>query len=446
MILILMNNKLFQQLISGQYLPSIFVLLSSVIASYLYVQFGNIVFILIIVLIIFAFYAISSLRGNASSIKSISLIPLIVLSIPVQRIFLTTYGSQVIGQLAIFPVVLYFWMAASPSEKIDILKKINLLFIPSILFVLTIICSYILSGDIDKESLTFLLSLAGSLGYAYLACIYCSSLRNIKRILWVFILIGIIQLPVMYATYRGWTSNLPGTLAELNNGNAWMSDGQTYRYPGIFGDFELLAEYLGMMAIICIGFFMFGRKKLEQFFFFISLFLIIIAGFFTGSRTFIAALGAGTVFILLFMTINKETRGHLWKLLLMASLLSLFVAFLSTQEVFIGFISRYVNMDLSSGSLDTRNVVWTVTFNLLPKMPFWGYGTVAMNVFNIAANSSFLVPHSLYFSMLLIAGYPGFIASIILAGVPVFWMLRVFFVQVKMDYRFYAIIFILIGP
>lgn len=421
-------------------------LVFSIILYYFYVKFGLIIFVSIYGLVIFLVILIYELRWNQSYNRPSLLVPLLVLAIPIQRIFLSTLFMQVASQLLILLVIFFYLTIYSSQARYDYLRKIRPLFFPTIAFAFSILLSYVVAGGLDVKLWANILYILGSIGYAYLACIYCNSLENIKKILWVFVGIGIIQLPIMYAISQGWTGSLPGALQELNKyswgGVASPFNTTAFRYPGTFGDYELIAEYFDILVLICVGFFMFSSRKRERVFSILSMLIIITAGFYTGTRTFILGIGIGLVVMGFFMTIKLGIKKYLGYLLIFGIFLGLIIALLSSDSIFGGYINRFLNTSIGSGNFDSRTDVWTISILLIHKMPFWGYGASVMELFNATANRIFLSPHSLYFSMLLRSGYPGLIAILVMIFAPIFWMVRILFNNTNKTYYAWAIVFL----
>ena len=208
---------------------------------------------------------------------------------------------------------------------------------------------------------------------------------------------------------RGWTNNLPGALSWLSNkswGGLASANGTTaLRYPGLFGDYELLAEYLDLMVLFCVGFGLFTSSRRERAFSILAVLLLMVAGFYTGTRAFVFGLVLGFFVIVGLFTIMPRFWKKLGIILALGILLLISVFYLlSTQKIFSGYVDRLLNTDIGLAQYDTRTDVWHKSFWMMRDMPFTGYGTQMTKMFE---NIGYKSPHSLYFSMLLKAGYPG---------------------------------------
>ena len=415
-------------------------LILSIALPYFFIRFGKVVFISVLGVSSLVLLFLYELQNR----KSLTLVILLVVSIPFHSIFLTTYPMRAIGQFIPILIVVFYWNIYDLYTQNEYLRRIKPLFFPTAAFVFSFFLSYFISGNLEKNNWSFLINLVGAVGYAFLGCLYCTSMKNIKKLLWILIGIGLIQLPVMYAMSRGWTESLPGDLATLSN-QSWGGFASTYetttlRYPGTFPSYELLAEYLDMMVLFCIGIFIFTPSRKERLFALISAGGIIIAGFFTGTRVFIFGIGAGSAVMVSLIAIKQGFGKNIVKLIIMGSFFVLVILFFSTQEIFRGYINRFLATDLSAGYYDTRDTVWNISFILIQKVPFTGYGSRMQEIFNTQGGDIISGPHSLYFSMLLIAGYPGLMAIFIMVYTPVVWMSRILFSRNKNIYYEWSII------
>ncbi len=421
---------------------ALLILLTSL--SYLFAKFGFVVFISIYGFSFLLLILIYELRMQSSHKESSLLVPFVIISIPIQAVLVRTIPIMLVTQLSIVLVVLFYLQIFSRQNRQEYLRKIKFLIFPTIAFSASIILSYFIAGNLQRNHYVFLLYLVGSMAYAYLACIYCKDIGNIKKILWVMIAIGIVQLPFLYAQSRGWTDLLPSEL-KMFASSTWggaASSVTVLRYGGMFGDYELLAEYLDIAVLFCVGIFIITSSRKERFLAFLSLVLILIAGFYTGSRTFILGLGLGVAVMVFLMIIKLGFNKNLVNFLVIVSILIVAIVYLGTQEIFSGYIARFQNSQIGLNNFDTRNIVWEKSFSLMKNSPFTGYGAWMKDIFISTPGGGYDSPHSIYFWMFLTAGYPGLIAILILVITPFVWTFRVLSNKRATAYHMWAIIFI----
>jgi hypothetical protein len=425
-------------------LTAVILLVLSVVLGYLSANFGSIVFVSLFAFGFLLIILTYELRRRLSHKESTWLVPFIALSIPFQAVLVRTIPVLLASQLSIILVVLFNWLMFSDLDRDAYLRKIKPLILPTIAFAASIILSYFVTRNVQRDDYVYLLSLIGSIAYAYLACIYCKDLKDIKRVVWIIIIIGVIQMPFLYAQSHGWTNWLPAEFKMFTSApwGGTVSSVAVLRYGGTFGDYELLAEYLDMAVLFCVGIFVFTVSRKERFFAILSMILMIMAGYYTGSRAFVIGLGGGVAIMVFLIIVKLGFSRKLMNFLLIVLALVLAIAYLSTQQIFSGYITRFQDTQIGLNNYDTRNVVWTASFSLMEKMPFTGYGTGMMSTFISSNRRSSDSPHSLYFWMFLTAGYPGLISIIFLVFTPLLWMLLVISNKYKIIYHPWAIIFI----
>jgi hypothetical protein len=441
-----MEKTTLQPGVIGNLLKTIIILVFSVILSFLFIKYGYIIFLAVAGGILAVIVLIYESKKRLPNNKPLLLIPILIISIPLQNIFLTTYPMRIICQFSVYLIIAYYLFVLPDNARQEFWGKIKLLILPTMAFLFAMVLAYIASGELQKADWAFILCLPGSIGYAYLAGLYCNKYKDIKNIIWFFVGIGVLQLPFMYAQSHGWTDWLPGSF-YMYTSSAWggpLSDYSygTLRFGGMFGDYELIAEYLDMMIFFCLGIALFANSWKERFFALLSMCIVLAAGFYTGTRTFLWGIAVGLAIMIFLLYFISGFRNIFMRLITIGFFLLLGLAFLSSLSVFSGYIERFGGTDFSSGYFDTRNTVWNVSLYMMQNLPFTGYGAQMMNVFDIISQGVFESPHSLYFSMILIAGIPGVCAIIIMICTPIFLMLRLLFNKNVIMYRDWAIIFI----
>jgi O-antigen ligase len=414
---------------------------TSFLLAYLVLKYETTGLVLGIGFLVLTAFLVYQLQSNVSYRSSLFFIPLIVCSFPFQRLFLTTIPLVVAAQFLVFPLIMSYVAKFPAYVRSEYSQRIRPLLFPTLAFIFSFILAYTVSGEWAKRDWGFILSLLGSVGYAFLACVYCRDLKSLQKILWVLIGVGVIQLPVMYAMGRGWTDHLPGVLSKLSSeswgGLASASGSTTLRYPGLFRDYELLAEYLDLMALLCMGIALSTDSKRERIFSIGAAFFVTIAGFYTGTRAFAIGLGVGFTVMLILFVIQPDLWKKLKNIVILGIVLVLALYLLSTQGIFKGYVERFLRTDIRLGYYDSRTDVWARSFSMMNHLPFTGYGTQMTRMFE---NIGYASPHSLYLSMLLKAGFPGILAILILICAPFLWMARILLNRTRHAYHTWAII------
>jgi hypothetical protein len=436
-----MNTKLLRYPLFNQRLVSVLVFTLSIILGAFVIRLNLLGIVLLFGVLILALVILYDVKNSARLF-----VPFLVLSLPLQPIFSVGYVPQLTVQLLGLAALFYSWLLASSAIRAIFLRKVKLLIVPTLAFSLTFFLSYLASGELATEDWVFLLRLIGSISYAYLGCIYCNSFEDVKRILWVLAIIGIIQLPVMYGQVQGWIDGLAAMDPRINH-TFWAqyaasSHSSMIRVPGMFLDYELVAEYFDMMILFCTGFFILGSQLRVKIIALLSIGILIVAGFYTGTRAFLWGLGGGLLVITFLISFRLGLNKVLRNSLIIGGILVVAVIVLSRQSVFASYIERFLNTDIGINSYDTRTAVFSIDVALARGMPFLGYGHLFQQSATTLANSSVFLPHSLYLSMLLINGYPGLIVTFLFVAIPILWMLKILVSQnTKMHYA-WAIVFL----
>jgi hypothetical protein len=150
----------------------------SVALGYLFSKFGFIVFVPFYGFIFLLLVVAHELRVQSSRKESPLLVPLIVLSIPFQAVLLRTIPILLAAQLSIPLVILFYLQIFSSQDRYEYIGKIKRLLFPTILFAGSIILSYLMAGNVQRNDWVFLLSVLGSISYAYLAVEMCRVSRR----------------------------------------------------------------------------------------------------------------------------------------------------------------------------------------------------------------------------------------------------------------------------
>ena len=129
------------------------------------------------------------------------------------------------------------------------------------------------------------------------------------------------------------------------------------RYGGMFGDYELLAEFLDMVVLLCVGVFMAASCR-ERAFFCPPVFGAHTDRWFLHRfKTFLAGLGVGAAVMVLLMTIRPGFGKQLANFFIVVSILVFVIAALSTLGRFSGYMANFQNTQVGLSDYDTRNTI-----------------------------------------------------------------------------------------
>jgi hypothetical protein len=357
-------------------------------------------------------------------------VPLLVVGLP----FVWLLGERwvLLTQVAVCGMVVMYLAVLSRSARAIAVRRVMPVLIPAGLLAGTFALSYALSQSLSKTDLYGLAQFVSAPAFVLLAGIYCRSWNDLELLVEMILLAVVVQLPIVLAQAFGLTNALPGPLRQLSaqafggtlssptiavaGGSSAM--GFVFRFPGSFGDYELLAECAGLALVLSVGMIVFGLGSRSRLQLLAAALSALCVGWFTGTRSFVVASAFAVVVLMVMAVLMSGARfKRVMRFAAGAIFLGLALVLVLPREVTSGLLSRFLLSDVSLSGPDAFNRagLFKTWWELAQKMPWSGYGTRMMAVVQ-AAHPSFVLksPHSLYFSVLLTAGWFGLAALICL--------------------------------
>ena len=339
-------------------------------------------------------------------------------------------GWQVLFQALIALAVLFYLSLATPEERSHVVRNARPLALPAFLLVFLVTLSYLSSQTLSRFDGYFLFEFLTCLSMIPLVALYCKTLRDFERMVYVVIAGGLLQLPIVLGQALGYADSLPGGLARLGASGGSLTDlavsGSVARYFGSFGDYELLAEYSAIVLILCFGIVVFGLSSRR------SLMVLgtvgaALVGWFTGTRGFaLGALGGVAILAILAVFLSGRRFARVWRLAVLLFAVVVGILWLVPSQVTAGFLGRLAlpNSSISGPNAFNRAPLFKTWISLAHGMPPLGYGADMMDRVH-RAYPMLVSPHSLYFSILLSGGFPALAALILFVAVLLFTVLKV---------------------
>ena len=372
----------------------------------------------------------------------------VVIVLPFVHIVLPWGGWGHVFQVAIAAQVVFYLSLLPPRLRVDSVRRSLPLFVPVLLLVSTVIVSYSLSAHVDKYDRYGLLELTCAAALVLLAAVYCRSLPDLERLLCVFIVGGMLQLPIVIGQAVGLMDSLPGGLGQLSPANwggslanAGASGGGAVvlRYAGSFGSAENFAEYCGILVLLSLGLCLFEPSRSKAMLFALAAAAAIVTGVFTGTRSFVLGVAGGASILLLEALLLAGPRvTRLWRLVAGTVLGAIAVLWLVPGSVTAGFLSRFQSSDFSLTSPNALNrlPLYKAWIRLAHEMPWFGYGTAMSSAVQAGyPEMSIGWPHSLYFWALLTSGFLGLVALCIVIVMVIYLPVRTATLHVTSRYR-----------
>ena len=357
-------------------------------------------------------------------------VPLLIISLPFG--WLLGDKFMLLTQAAACGLVVLYLSLFTPRERARVVRRVMPVLIPAALLAAAFALSYGLSPTLTQADLVKLFDFVTAPAFILLAGVYCRSWSDLEFLVELILLTIVIQLPVVLAQAFGLTNALPGPLAQLGAaayGGTLSSPtiavagsssalGFVFRFPGSFGDYELLAEAAGLALVLAVGMIVFSLGSRSRIQLFIAALSALCVGWFTGTRSFVVASVLAVIVILVFAVLMSGSRlKRVMRFAAGAAFLVLALILVLPREVMSGLLSRFLLSDATLTGPDAFNraSLFKTWWELAGKMPWSGYGTQMLAVVQ-ASHPSFELksPHSLYFSVLLTAGWLGLVALVCL--------------------------------
>ena len=341
-------------------------------------------------------------------------VALLILGLPFYGLLIRKYPDQ-IWQVFALIISFIFLCTFSSQERILFFQKFRVFILCWFSCIPILLLPIIQSEIVTREDFFFLASILVMPLFFLMPSVIIKTRVGLFSCFRLLMIGGIIQSILIILQAIGIFDHLPGLLGRLDTsqwgGNVFNTSG-LIRLPGSFYDCELAAEYLGSMVIISWGSLLakgnIWPKKISLFCFILS----GIAGILTGTRGFIFGALFGILFLMLVNVYVHRYFRYTLLVLVGLAICAILIYLLIPSQIMEGVTMR---LDPSQW-LNSDNFINRGFFNnwltLLPEMPFYGFGTGMMA--KVLSVSPFLVqsPHSLYFSMLLTFGYPGFLLTV----------------------------------
>lgn len=363
-----------------------------------------------------------------------AVVPLVVVGLPFLHVVLPSPTNIVVAQAAVLVAVAFSFAILAPEQRVAALRRSLPVLVPVGLVVGLVVLGYLgsyldgggpprLPYNLDPY---FPANLAAASSCVVLAGIWVDSLAGLERLVSWIVVSGIVQAGVVLAQALRLTNALPGRLQALGTSTlispvtGGRTDAVAGRYGGSFGDYELLAEFSVIVVILCVGVVTFDLSPSRRVLYLIGIAAAGACGIMTGTRAFAvgAAIGIGVLVLGASFQPDSGRTHSLQRLAASVVVAAAAIVLLVPSQQVSAFVGRF---DLADASLTGSNPInrgdlYRAAFRAVHGMPWTGYGARMMDVFQ-AQFPNYLVrsPHSLYLTALLIAGWGGLAAVIVLA-------------------------------
>ena len=318
-------------------------------------------------------------------------------------------------------IVVLFYLSAErrPEARAAVRSVLPMIVVFEVLS-LTGALTLFITGALDSRAILSAGIFALSGVYLLVGALLRTWARSSERASRILVYGGLLQLPVVIAEATGLTDRLgSGLVSRLSStlyGGA-IEAATIVRYPGSFIDYELFAEWLGILLIIAVGGVMYTRGW-TRIMLAISVAAILGMGFLTATRGFLIAVALVAVVVVPGALLSRRGRSFTGPLTAAAAVLAAY--FLVPDVAVEGTLTRLLQAQTTGVNAFNRLPLFTEWWRLVGRMPWYGYGWGAPTLDNALATMHVGFPHSLYFYFALTAGWPGFLALVVFVGMVIF--------------------------
>ena len=337
----------------------------------------------------------------------------LVLALPFAHLAFSSGLPGVLFQGGSLAVAAFYLSALGPAERRRALARAYPVALPLLILFCLFGLSYVLSPVLTRGDLYVVFNLVSASAYVVLAGVFCNSVQRVTRGIVLLIVVGAIQLPILVAQASGIADRLPASLGLGTAGWGGSLVGRVgtglTRYPGSFGDVELLAEFSTACFVLCLGLMMFRLRPPRSSILYALAGCVALVGWLTGTRSFLFGAVGGSLLLLAIALQQSGLRlARAGRVVLVFGLVGAAVVVLVPSSVNSAYLDRFSLPEVSlSGNFFNRGNLYRTSWDLVGDMPASGYGANMMTVFEQSWGAPVVSPHSLYMTTLLTAGFMG---------------------------------------
>jgi hypothetical protein len=365
-------------------------------------------------------------------------VPFLVAGFLFAHVFWDYSRRDVYLHMAIVALLGVYILAIDDERRAMVVRRSAPVVLPLLGLVAAVWVAYLAAGQMAGGDWEWLLKLVAAVALVPMVVLYCDSLEGVERFVMWILGFACLQLPVVLLQALGLAGRLPGPFRSFDASrfggsvSEFMSTGNlpgrlgALRYPGTFGDYELMAEYCGLIVLLCLGIVVFNLIPRHSRLIMAIGVGLAVAGWFTGTRAFVYGAVGGSILMVAMAVMQSGRRlRRLGRVLLGAALTVSLVAWVVPEQVSAAFLGRIGIFGIGGRNPLNRAEFFRAAWRAAGEMPYYGYGARWLAVFRIALNDPRArSPHSLYFTILLAAGYLGLAAVIVLATVALTLTIR----------------------
>jgi len=344
----------------------------------------------------------------------------LVLALPFFQLLFDTRTLIFVWQLGSAVVALSYVFLLLPSERTTVLRSVLTLLALFAMLSLTGPFALAANGALDSRALLSSVSFALSGGYLFVGAAIRVRASSAERAVRILVYGGLMQLPIVVAQAAGLTQGFAGSLEALDS-RRWGGSIETaalVRYPGSFGDYELFAEWMGILFILAVGGAIFTRGRTRAGLTLASA-AILGMGMLTATRGFVVAIVLVLLLVVPAVLVSQRGRGFGGLLAVVTSAV-VGMIYVVPDVARTGMLTRLLASEASGVNAFNRLGIFRVWGYFAARMPWYGYGWDSPILLQAFALIGVGYPHSAYFYFLLSAGWPGLLAVLLFFAAVLF--------------------------
>jgi hypothetical protein len=332
---------------------------------------------------------------------------LLMLVLPFTQFALSGSRADVMVQGAALALAVFYFLTLEPTKRASAFRRVLPVVILWVLLFGLFLLSYIAANAPATVIVSSVAPLLGAVAFILLAAVYADSVTRVASGLLLLAGVAMLQLPVVLMQATGVASKLGGRFASL--GTLALEEGAisslsvATRLNGSFRSTELLAEFAAMAFLLCFGLIVFDLLPSWRRALYVAMPVVAIVGWFTGTRGFVLMVGSGVLLLASLSVLIGTRLSRLTRALAVVGLVALAVFIVVPSDVTSGYLGRFLE-NLSGPNILNRGLVWSAARDIMPGMPFWGFGQNMLPLLADAYQHPIAGPHSLYLAVLLTAG------------------------------------------
>lgn len=344
-------------------------------------------------------------------------IPMLILLLPFARLVFSGGLAEIVVPAGSVGLAVFYLSSLDSGERRHSLARAFPVALPFAILFCLFGLSFLVSTELTAADVNVVINLIFASAYVVLAGVFCSSVQRVRRGVVLLIVVGAMQLPIVVGQAIGVADRLPTSLGlgTVGWGGSLVgrvgagAAGGLARYPGSFGDVELLAEFSLVCLLLGIGMIVMGLRPPRLSILFALAACVALVGWLTGTRSFLIGAAGGSLLLVAFALQQsgpRVARGA--RAVLVVVVLGVVIATLVPSSVTSAFLGRFASPAVTHDvGFINRGPLYIAAWGLTDNMPAFGYGANMMRVFQQRWGSPIVSPHSLYMSVLLTAGCLG---------------------------------------